>query len=194
MAPFRFPAASSRRRRKTALWTATLRSCRRRLRGVAATSFAPPAPPAVRRVARAPDARPRVDGHRLAGAGRDRQRQPAAFSARYGRPERHHDGRGARRRARGRRARRRGRWRRGDGADPVCVRRLGARGRGRAAAPTVHRVAGAFALPPVDGIVGYELLARFAARLDMAHLTLELELAPDAAAFGRPVAPARFAY
>jgi predicted aspartyl protease len=48
------------------------------------------------------------------------------------------------------------------------------------------------ALPPVDGIVGYELLARFAARLDMAHLTLEL--APDVAAFGRPVAPARFAY
>jgi hypothetical protein len=48
------------------------------------------------------------------------------------------------------------------------------------------------ALPPVDGIVGYELLARFAARLNMAHLTLEL--APNGAAFGRPVAPARFAY
>ena len=50
----------------------------------------------------------------------------------------------------------------------------------------------ASALPPIDGIVGYELLARFAARLDMAHLTLEL--APNAAAFGRPVAPAHFAY
>src|SRR5581483_12489010 len=48
------------------------------------------------------------------------------------------------------------------------------------------------ALPPVDGIVGYELLARFAARLDMAHGTLAL--APSAAAFGPAIAPARFVY
>jgi hypothetical protein len=48
------------------------------------------------------------------------------------------------------------------------------------------------ALPPVDGIVGYELLARFAARLDMAHGTLEL--ARRASAFGRAEHPARFAY
>ncbi|HET9394237.1 MAG TPA: aspartyl protease family protein [Candidatus Rubrimentiphilum sp.] len=44
----------------------------------------------------------------------------------------------------------------------------------------------------IDGIVGYELLARFAARLDMAHGTLEL--APAATAFGPPVAPAAFVY
>jgi hypothetical protein len=48
------------------------------------------------------------------------------------------------------------------------------------------------ALPPVDGIVGYELLARFAARLDMAHGILEL--APAATAFGPLVAPAAFVY
>jgi hypothetical protein len=48
------------------------------------------------------------------------------------------------------------------------------------------------ALPPVDGIVGYELLARFAARLDMSHQVLEL--APSAAAFGQTIAPARFAF
>jgi predicted aspartyl protease len=47
-------------------------------------------------------------------------------------------------------------------------------------------------LPPVDGIVGYELLSRFAARLDMEHQTLEL--APQATAFGPAVAPARFGY
>jgi hypothetical protein len=50
----------------------------------------------------------------------------------------------------------------------------------------------AASLPPVDGIVGYELLARFAARLDMEHQTLEL--APAARAFGRAVAPAQFVY
>ena len=50
----------------------------------------------------------------------------------------------------------------------------------------------ASSLPPVDGIVGYELLARFAARLDMAHQTLEL--APRARAFGSAVAPTRFAF
>lgn len=49
------------------------------------------------------------------------------------------------------------------------------------------------ALPSgIDGIVGYELLARFAARLDMAHETLEL--AQLATAFGPPVAPAPFVY
>jgi len=48
------------------------------------------------------------------------------------------------------------------------------------------------ALPPVDGIVGYELLARFAARLDMVRDSLEL--APDASRFGHPVQPASFQY
>jgi hypothetical protein len=50
----------------------------------------------------------------------------------------------------------------------------------------------AASLPPIDGIVGYELLARFAARLDMAHEILEL--APNTNAFGHAVAPARFEY
>lgn len=50
----------------------------------------------------------------------------------------------------------------------------------------------AASLPPVDGIVGYELLARFAVRLDMEHQTLEL--APQAKAFGKAVAPAPFGY
>lgn len=50
----------------------------------------------------------------------------------------------------------------------------------------------AASLPPVDGIVGYELLARFAVRLDMEHQTLEL--APTAQDFGPAVAPARFGY
>lgn len=45
-------------------------------------------------------------------------------------------------------------------------------------------------LPPIDGIVGYELLSRFAARLDMARM--RLELAPSARAFGKAVAPAQF--
>jgi hypothetical protein len=44
----------------------------------------------------------------------------------------------------------------------------------------------------VDGIVGYEVLARFAARLDMAHETLAL--APRASAFGPAQHPLRFAY
>lgn len=43
-----------------------------------------------------------------------------------------------------------------------------------------------------DGIVGYELLARFGARLDMAHGTLEL--APRASAFGRPARPVPFVF
>ena len=44
----------------------------------------------------------------------------------------------------------------------------------------------------IDGLVGYELLARFPARLDLRHNMLEL--APRAAAFGRSVAPVRFDY
>lgn len=48
------------------------------------------------------------------------------------------------------------------------------------------------ALPPVDGIVGYELLSRFAARLDMQRGTLEL--APRATAFGGYVEPVSFGY
>jgi hypothetical protein len=48
-------------------------------------------------------------------------------------------------------------------------------------------------LPPgADGIVGYELLARFAARLDMLHRSLAL--APHARAFGSPVRPVSFAF
>lgn len=39
---------------------------------------------------------------------------------------------------------------------------------------------------PFDGIIGYELFARFAARLDLEHRTLEL--APSAAAFGNGTA------
>jgi len=48
------------------------------------------------------------------------------------------------------------------------------------------------ALPPCDGIVGYELLARFAARLDMAHGALAL--APHANAFIRGSKPLPFVY
>jgi hypothetical protein len=48
------------------------------------------------------------------------------------------------------------------------------------------------ALPEADGIVGYELLSRFAARLDMAHA--ELELAPTAAAFGDGTGMVPFAF
>jgi predicted aspartyl protease len=53
-------------------------------------------------------------------------------------------------------------------------------------------VISAESLPPADGIVGYELLSRFAVRLDMQHQTLEL--APEAHAFGTAVAPAHFGY
>jgi hypothetical protein len=47
-------------------------------------------------------------------------------------------------------------------------------------------------LPSIDGIICHEVLARLAARLDMAHGTLEL--APDASAFGPAIAAARFSY
>ena len=47
-------------------------------------------------------------------------------------------------------------------------------------------------LPGVDGIVGYEMLARLAARLDIAHGSLEL--ARDASAFGPQAAPEHFGY
>jgi hypothetical protein len=43
-----------------------------------------------------------------------------------------------------------------------------------------------------DGIVGYELLARFGARLDMAHGTVDL--APRATAFGRSIRPVPFGF
>jgi hypothetical protein len=47
-------------------------------------------------------------------------------------------------------------------------------------------------LPSIDGIIGYEVLARLSARLDMAHGVLEL--APDPSAFGPATAPAHFEY
>ena len=48
------------------------------------------------------------------------------------------------------------------------------------------------ALPGVDGIVGYEMLARLAARFDISHGTLEL--APDTSAFGPETGPEHFGY
>ena len=53
-------------------------------------------------------------------------------------------------------------------------------------------VLSADALPPVDGIVGYELLARFAARLDLRRGTFEL--APHSSDFGPPVQRAPFGF
>ena len=83
----------------------------------------------------------------------------------------------------------------GGGPDVAAIRYARARSLGVGAAELRAQpfiVLADDALPGVDGIVGYELLARFAARLDMAHGSLAL--ASRAAAFGPPVHAATFAF
>ena len=84
---------------------------------------------------------------------------------------------------------------RGGGGGTVGIRYASARTVDVGAAELRHQpfiVLPTKALFGLDGIVGYELLARVAARLDMGHRSLEL--AASSAAFGPLVCPVPFAY